>query len=56
MLEATRNYVARTLPRLPNFLATRSINRYDDSPQELKKMDAPPSPLSSRAADFPVSS
>ena len=37
MLEATRNYVARTLPRLPNFLATRSINRYDDSPQELKK-------------------
>jgi len=37
MLEATRNYVARTLPRLPNFLATQSINRYDDSPQELKK-------------------
>ena len=37
MLEATRNYVARTLPRLPNFLATRSIRRYDDSPQELKK-------------------
>jgi hypothetical protein len=37
MLEATRNYVARTLPRLPNFLAARSIQRYDDSPQELKK-------------------
>ena len=37
MLEAVRNYVARTLPRLPNFLATRSIRRYDDSPQELKK-------------------
>ncbi len=37
MLEAARNYVARTLPRLPNFLAARSIHRYDDSPQELKK-------------------
>lgn len=37
MLEAVRNYVAQTLPRLPNFLATRSTRRYDDSPQELKK-------------------
>jgi len=37
MLEATRNYVAGMLPGLPNFLATRSIRRYDDSPQELKK-------------------
>jgi hypothetical protein len=37
MLEAARNYVGRTLPQLPNFLATRSIRRYDDSPQELKK-------------------
>ncbi len=37
MLEVTRNYVARTLPRLPNFLATRSLRRYDDSPDELKK-------------------
>lgn len=37
MLEAARNYVTQTLPRLPNFLATRTINRYDDSPQELKK-------------------
>jgi hypothetical protein len=37
MLEATRNYVASMLARLPNFLATRSIRRYDDSPQELKK-------------------
>jgi hypothetical protein len=37
MLEAARNYVAQTLPRLPNFLATRSTRRYDDSPQELKK-------------------
>jgi hypothetical protein len=37
MLAAARNYVAQTLPRLPNFLATRTINRYDDSPQALKK-------------------
>ncbi|MGA8728504.1 MAG: VWA domain-containing protein [Terracidiphilus sp.] len=33
MLEAARRYVAQTLPRLPNFLATRTINRYDDTPQ-----------------------
>lgn len=37
MIAAARNYVAQTLPRLPNFLATRTINRYDDSPQTLKK-------------------
>jgi hypothetical protein len=37
MLEATRNYVAQTLPRLPNLLATRSTRRYDDTPQGLKK-------------------
>ena len=37
MLAAARGYVAQTLPRLPNFLATRTINRYDDSPQALKK-------------------
>jgi VWFA-related protein len=37
MLDAARNYVAQTLPRLPNFLATRTINRYDDSPHALKK-------------------
>jgi VWFA-related protein len=37
MLEAARNYVTQTLPRLPNFLATRTINRYDDSPQALKR-------------------
>ena len=29
--------MAQTLPRLPNFLATRVINLYDDSPQALKK-------------------
>jgi hypothetical protein len=37
MLESARIYVGKTLPRLPNFLATRTINRYDDSPQEVKK-------------------
>ena len=37
ILDAARNYVAQTLPRLPDFLATRIINRYDDSPQALKK-------------------
>ncbi|HUD56934.1 MAG TPA: hypothetical protein VMR02_17005 [Terracidiphilus sp.] len=37
MLAAARSYVGETLPRLPNFLATRTINRYDDSPQAVKK-------------------
>jgi hypothetical protein len=37
MLVAARSYVGETLPRLPNFLATRTINRYDDSPQAVKK-------------------
>lgn len=37
ILESANPYVAQTLPRLPNFLATRTINRYDDSPRELKK-------------------
>jgi hypothetical protein len=33
VLEAARSYVAQTLPRLPNLLATQTIRRYDDSPQ-----------------------
>jgi hypothetical protein len=37
MLDAARDYVAQTLPHLPNFLATRTINRYDDSPQAPKQ-------------------
>ena len=41
MVTAARNYVAQTLPRLPNFLATRTINRYDDSPFALKKGEWP---------------
>jgi len=41
MLDAARKYVSQTLPRLPNFLATRVIDLYDDSPQALKKGDWP---------------
>jgi hypothetical protein len=37
MLDAARIYVAKSLPRLPNFLANRMTYRYDDSPRELKK-------------------
>jgi VWFA-related protein len=37
MLESALRYGAQVLPGLPDFLATRTINRYDDSPQELKK-------------------
>jgi len=37
MLDDARGYVAQTLQRLPDFLATRTINQYDDSPQALKK-------------------
>jgi hypothetical protein len=37
MLAAARSYVLQTLPRVPNFLATRTINRFDDSPQAVKK-------------------
>jgi hypothetical protein len=37
VLDAARSYVAQTLPRLPNLLATQSTNRYDDSPQVAKK-------------------
>jgi hypothetical protein len=37
MLDAARIYVAKSLPRLPNFLANRTTYRYDDSPRELKK-------------------
>ncbi len=37
MLESAKRYGAKVLPGLPNLLATRTINRYDDSPQELQK-------------------
>ena len=41
MLAAVRNYVSQTLPRLPNFLASRVIDLYDDSPQALQKGNWP---------------
>jgi VWFA-related protein len=41
MFDAARKYVWQTLPRLPNFLATRVIDLYDDSPQAIKKGDWP---------------
>ncbi len=41
MLQAARNYVSQTMPRLPNFLANRVIDLYDDRPQPLKKGDWP---------------
>jgi VWFA-related protein len=37
MIVAARNYVAKTLPQLPNLFAMRTTNRYDDSPYEVKK-------------------
>jgi hypothetical protein len=37
MIEAARSYVAQMITRLPNLLATRTINRYDDSPLAIKE-------------------
>ena len=37
MLEAARDYVSETLARLPNLLATRTINLYDDTPHAIKQ-------------------
>ena len=37
MFDAAAHYVAETMARLPNFLAIRTTNRFDDSPQEVKK-------------------
>jgi hypothetical protein len=37
MFDAAAHYVAEAMARLPNFLATRSTSRFDDSPQEMKK-------------------
>jgi VWFA-related protein len=39
MLRNAQVYVSETLRRLPNFLATRTINLYDDTPQALKQGD-----------------
>ena len=37
ILQAARRYVSQTLPRLPDFFATRVISLYDDRPQAIKK-------------------
>jgi VWFA-related protein len=37
MMGAARSYVAQTVPKLPNLFATRTTNRYDDRPYEVKK-------------------
>jgi hypothetical protein len=37
LLDAARGYVIQTVPHLPNFFATRTTNRFDDSPQALAK-------------------
>jgi hypothetical protein len=41
LLFAARIYVAQTLLHLPNFLATRTDKRFDDSPHALKKGAVP---------------
>ena len=41
IVEAARRYGSQTLPRLPDFFATRVINLYDDRPQALKKGEWP---------------
>ncbi len=41
MLGAARDYASQTLPRLPNFLATRTINLYDDTPHPFRKGEWP---------------
>ena len=41
LLEAARGFALQTLPGLPNFLATRTISLYDDTPYALKKGDWP---------------
>jgi VWFA-related protein len=41
MLQSARQYVSQTLRGLPNFLATRTINLYDDRPQSQKQGDWP---------------
>jgi VWFA-related protein len=41
ILDAAREYVSKTLQRLPNFLSTRVISRYDDTPHADKPGDWP---------------
>jgi hypothetical protein len=37
ILQLARSYLRQMLPRLPNFLATRTVLSYDNSPQALKQ-------------------
>ena len=37
MMDAARGYAVQTLPHLPNFFATRTTHRFDNSPQVLEK-------------------
>jgi hypothetical protein len=37
MIEAARTYVTKTLPQLPNLVAIRITNHYDDRPQVIKQ-------------------
>jgi VWFA-related protein len=41
MMDAARGWVIATVPRLPNFFATRTTNRFDDGPQVLNPGDWP---------------
>jgi hypothetical protein len=41
MLHAAKDYVAQTLPHLPNLLATRTTIRYEDTPRSVKQGDWP---------------
>jgi VWFA-related protein len=41
LLQIARGYVATTIPTLPNFFASRSTRRFDDSPQVLKQGEWP---------------
>jgi VWFA-related protein len=41
ILELARGYVVETMPRLPNFFATRAVTRFDDSAQVLHPGDWP---------------
>ncbi|HWA94811.1 MAG TPA: VWA domain-containing protein [Terracidiphilus sp.] len=41
LLGAAHAFASKTLPGLPNFLATRTINLYDDTPHALKKGNWP---------------
>jgi VWFA-related protein len=41
ILDLARGYIVETIPRLPNFFATRTVHRFDDSPEVLHPGDWP---------------